>query len=83
MYGSLKTAKEFENGQHLWYETCFGNGKFILVVDKQADYNVRTLKAKSLAKTDYIIKQIVDPEEVFPISEETHPEKYVYEGVRV
>ena len=42
MYGKLN-VNEYVDGQHLWYETCFGNGKFILVVDRHNKYDVRDL----------------------------------------
>jgi hypothetical protein len=82
MYGSLNTDK-YDDGQHLWYETCFGNGKFILIVDKQSDYNVRSFYSKSKNSTSSFMKKCIDKTEVFPITEESHPEKYIIEGARV
>lgn len=80
MYGKI-TDIPFEDGQHLWYETCFGNGKFILVVDKQAKYNVKDLRSKSTStESPYFMIQMVDISEVKPIDIESHPEYYIREG---
>ncbi len=80
MYGKISNIP-FEDGQHLWYETCYGNGKFIVVVDKQNRYNVRGLRKKSLKDLSvYQMIQMVDISEVKPINIETHPEYYIREG---
>lgn len=64
------------------YETCFGNGKFILVVDKQPKYNVKDLRSKSTSSTsDYFMIHMVDITEVTPIDIESHPEYYIREGI--
>ena len=96
MYGKLN-VNEYVDGQHLWYETCFGNGKFILVVDRHNKYDVRDLPSlaekphplgwgsshsPNIELSPYSMIQMVDETEVIPISIESHPEYYFREGIR-
>ena len=81
MYCKLN-VNEYVDGQHLWYETCFGNGKFILVVDRHNKYDVRDLHSPNIELSPYSMIQMVDETEVIPISIESHPEYYFREGIR-
>ena len=81
MYGKLN-VNEYVDGQHLWYETCFGNGKFILVVDRHNKYDVRDLHSSNIELSPYSMIQMVDETEVIPISIESNPEYYLREGIR-
>jgi len=79
---NLKKTNNIKDGDHLLYRRFSFSHDFkpeIIVVDFKDGYNVRSLETPSIpsVRDTYIMIQCIDPSEIEPCNEDTHPEYYM------